>query len=142
MKKSIFPAIYKPTAIDQLFTETFAPITKLIGDTVSNSESVFSVDVIENDNSFELKAELPGVKKEDISVDVNDGLLRIKAERKQKTVEKDSKYIKTESSYGLMERSFEIGSIDPESIQASYIDGVLSIILQKQTPNLKTISID
>ena len=92
-----------------------------------------SVDVYENEGGYVLKADLPGMKKEDIKIDVNDGTLTIKGEKKlEEKTEKDN-YVRVERSFGSFMRSFTLtDDVDTENIEAAYKDGVLEITLTKK----------
>jgi len=92
-----------------------------------------NVDVYETDGSYVLKADLPGMKKEDIKIDVNDNTLTFTGEKKlEEKTEKDN-YVRVERSYGSFTRSFTLSdNVDPENIKASYKDGVLEITLAKK----------
>lgn len=98
----------------------------------------FQTDVRDNGDSFLLEADLPGFKKEDITVDVKDHLLTIKAERHSDYEDKDQKngYLRQERSYGSYTRSFNIDRIDESGIKAAYTDGVLKLTLPKLTPEV------
>lgn len=90
------------------------------------------VDVREKDNAYLLEADLPGLKKEDISLDVNDGVLTISADiHTDKKNEKEG-YVCSERRCGHVERSFNLEDIDVSAIQADYRDGVLMVLLPKQ----------
>ena len=95
----------------------------------------FKTDIQENGDSFLLEADLPGFKKEDIHVDVDDGRLTISAERHSNYEDKDKKgnFLRCERSYGSYARSFDISGIDAAQIKAAYNDGVLRVTLPKQT---------
>ena len=87
-------------------------------------------DVIENDNEFIVNLHLAGIKKEDISIDINKEVLTIKAERKVS----DVKYNHKESYSGLYQISFSLpDNVNQNNIGASYVDGVLEIIVSKVT---------
>jgi len=92
-----------------------------------------NVDVYETEGSYVLKADLPGINKEDIKIDVNDNALTFKGEKKfEEKTEKDN-YVRVERSYGNFTRSFTLSEdVDPENIKASYKDGVLEITLAKK----------
>ena len=100
-----------------------------------NALSEFKTDIQENGDSFLLEADLPGFKKEDIHVDVDDGRLTISAERHSNYEDKDKKgdFLRCERSYGSYARSFDISGIDAAQIKAAYSDGVLRVTLPKQT---------
>ncbi len=90
------------------------------------------VNTREDDKAYHIEADLPGVKKDDIHVDVNEGVLTISGERKYKKETKEKDYYKVESSFGKFERSFRLpDDIDEESIKAESKDGVLEITLPK-----------
>ncbi len=91
------------------------------------------VDIYETDGSFVLNAELPGLKKEEIKIDLNDNTLTLKGEKKfEEKVEKES-YVRVESSYGSFARSFTLSdNVNTENITANYKDGVLEVTLPKK----------
>ena len=90
------------------------------------------VDVTENKESYVIKAELPGVNKENVKITLHDGVLTLKGEKKQEKEEKDTNYHRVERSYGSFERSFTLPTgVRSEKIDASFKDGVLSITLPK-----------
>jgi HSP20 family protein len=101
-----------------------------------------SCDITENTEEFLIKAELPGVNKDDVKVHVENGVVRIQGERKQEKEEKDKKFHRVERSYGSFLRSFSVPiNIDENKIVAEYKDGVLSLRLPK-APNAKPKTID
>ena len=79
-----------------------------------NSLEAFKTDIKDVGNAFELEADLPGFKKEDIAIDINDNYLTIRAERhfENDTKDKDGQYISQERSYGSFARSFDISAVD------------------------------
>lgn len=90
------------------------------------------VNLREDEKGYNIEVDLPGVKKEDVNIELNDGILKISGERKFKSEQKDEKYHKTESFFGKFERSFSISKdIDTANIQAKQEDGVLEIFLPK-----------
>jgi HSP20 family protein len=91
-----------------------------------------SVDIAETPEAFEIKAELPDVKKDDVKVTVEDGELRISGERKQEKEEKGKKFHRVERSYGSFMRSFSLPeNVDDSKLSAEYKDGVLNVRLPK-----------
>ena len=94
------------------------------------------IDVKEDDKSFTVKADIPGVKKEDIHVDIDGDYVSIRAEAKQEKEEKkDAKVVYSERSYGAVSRSFTLPvDVDEKSAKAEYKDGVLNLTLPKK-PN-------
>jgi len=90
------------------------------------------VDVQETDKEYLIKAELPEVKKEDVKVDVLDGVLTIKGERTQEKEEKGKKFHKVERSYGKFVRQFALPTeVDAAKVQAEFKDGMLNVHLPK-----------
>lgn len=103
-----------------------------------------NVDIYETEDSYVLKADIPGMKKEDIKIDVKDNTLTFKGEKKfEEKTEKDN-YVRIERSYGSFTRSFTLSdNVDPENIEAAYKDGVLEITLKKKEESKpKEISIE
>ena len=101
-----------------------------------------SVDIAETAEEFQIKAELPDVKKEDVKVSVDHGILRIEGERKQEKEEKGKKFHRVERSYGSFMRSFTLpDSVDESRVQAEFKEGMLQIRLPK-APKAKPKSVD
>ena len=96
----------------------------------------FRTDIRDAGDRFVLDAELPGFNKEDIKLDVKDGILTISAQHTENKDEKDDKgsYIRRERRYGSFTRSFDITGVDDEHITASYNNGVLELNLPKAVP--------
>ena len=91
-----------------------------------------SVDIKETEKEVIVRADLPGIRMEDIDVSVDDDQLVIKGERKFEKEEKDKDYIRVERSYGSFYRSFDVGvPIKADEVKASYSDGVLDITVPK-----------
>ena len=118
----------------------------------------FKVDVKDLGSAYELTAELPGIKKENISLNYDKGYLAIKtvvdkkdekpaeAQGEEKATDKKQpeKYLRRERYYGEMQRSFYIDNIDEANIKAAYKDGILTVTLPKVTEEqtAKTITVD
>ena len=92
----------------------------------------FRVSVKDAGDHYELDAELPGVQRDQLGIDVNDGVLTISAEWNQSDDSKDG-YVMNERRYGKMQRSFNIDGVDESAITASYTDGILRLNLPKRT---------
>jgi len=89
-------------------------------------------DVVENNDSYVIKAELPGVSKNDVKITLRENVLTIKGEKKAEKEEKDHNYHRIERSYGSFERSFSLPSnVKSDKIDAAYKDGVLTLTLPK-----------
>lgn len=103
-----------------------------------------SVNTREGEFAYHIDADLPGVKKEDIKVDIHKDVLTISGERKTKEEVKEEDYYKVETSFGKFTRSFTLpDSVDAENIDANYEDGVLEVVIPKlkETANKKTIKV-
>jgi len=94
----------------------------------------FRMDVTENDKEYQVLAELPGVKKEEISITINGNEVAISAEVKQeKVVKNGDTLLCAERFYGTIKRAFSLGQeVDEASAQAKYNDGVLELTLPKK----------
>jgi len=91
-----------------------------------------SVDVAENENEIVLRAELPGMKQEDIDIELSGDTLTIRGERKFENEERKENFVRVERSYGRFQRSFTLGvPVQSDSVKAIYKDGVLEITLPK-----------
>jgi len=105
-----------------------------------------SVDIAETPEEFLVKAELPDVKKEDIKISVDDGILRIQGERRQEKEEKGKRWHRVERSYGSFLRTFSLPeNIDDTKLSAEFKDGVLNLRLPKSAtakPKSLQIKID
>ncbi|UCB52177.1 MAG: Hsp20/alpha crystallin family protein [Candidatus Zixiibacteriota bacterium] len=105
-----------------------------------------SVDVSEDKDNVVVRAEMPGLNKDDVKISVQDNVLTLKGEKKQEKEEKESDYHRIERSYGSFCRSFQLPTaVEADKIKASYRDGVLNITLPKTEevkPKEIPISID
>ncbi len=101
---------------------------------VSNGQALTpSLDIAETDKAYVLKAELPGVTKDDLDVSIKDGLLTINAESKfEHDEERQGRLIRQERRYGKYVRSLRLGTdVDESKVEADYKDGVLTLTLAK-----------
>jgi HSP20 family protein len=128
---------------------TFGTLSKRMGDFMSEAEKGFSidygnfaprVDIAEDEKNLYFHAELPGIKKEDVKVTVNnDNILLIKGEKKREDKFEDKVddkcFLRVERSFGTFTRSFELpGNVKTDSINAKYDNGILNITLEKIEP--------
>ena len=111
----------------------------------SDNFDVMKCDVYEKDGAYHIEADIPGFKKDEISVDCEDGYVTITAEKNTENEEKDEnkRYIKRERFYGKTVRKFYVGDVDSEKINAEYKDGMLDLVVPKEEklPNKKSIEI-
>lgn len=96
----------------------------------------FRTDIRATESEYILEAELPGFSKEDIRIDIKDGILTIRAERKSdaETRDESNRYVRRERHYGSFARSFDLDGIREEDISAAYRDGILRVTLPKADP--------
>lgn len=100
----------------------------------SAAGSSFRTDIRDEGDRFVLEAELPGFKKEDIKLDLKDGILTISAQHTAESEEKKDRYIRRERRYGSFSRSFDVSGIQEDHITAAYNNGVLELALPKAQP--------
>ncbi len=93
----------------------------------------FKLDVRENENEYLLDAELPGVKKEEIKIDLNDGKFTISVQREENIDEKKDNYLHRERRFGSMQRSIYLADIKNEGIVAKFENGILEVTIPKKS---------
>lgn len=92
-----------------------------------------ALDVVENDDAYIVRASLPGLKAEDIDVNIEDDVLTIKAEHSEENEESDENYLMRERTYGSYRRSVRLPSgVDGDNTTAQFEDGVLTLTLAKR----------
>jgi HSP20 family protein len=115
--------------IDRLFE---APLTELARTSQLLSGSAPALDVYEDKDSFVVKAELPGLKKEDIEVSLHDGTLSISGERKSEEKSGKAEFYRSERFFGRFQRTVTLPApVAADKITGSYKDGVLTVTLPK-----------
>jgi HSP20 family protein len=106
-------------------------------DELAFAEWAPAVDIQETDNEYVVKADLPEVKKEDVKVEFEDGILTVEGERKQEQDEKGNKFHRVERAYGKFVRRFALPTdVDATKVSAEFKEGVLNVHLPK-SPNGK-----
>lgn len=101
-------------------------------ETMAAAEWAPRVDIAETDAAYVIKAEIPGVRKEDVKITVDNGILTISGERKEEKEEKDKKFHRVERIYGSFSRSFTLpDNVDESKIDAEFKDGVLTLTIPK-----------
>ena len=145
----MMPSIFGENLFDDFFSDPFAIVTTqghnpLYG---KHAKNLMKTDVREKEDSYELDIELPGFKKEEITVDLKNGCLTISATKglEKEESDKDGKYIRQERYTGACSRSFYVGSeVNPTQVSAKYEDGILRISIPKavkQLPQSTTVDI-
>jgi len=120
-----------PGSANRLFGGSFLPTSRF------NEESAFRnwrpvVDIYDNEKNIVIKAELPGMDKKDIHVDLKDGILTLKGERSHENEVKEDNYHRKERVFGNFQRSFKLPEgLVSDKIDADYKDGVLKIEIPK-----------
>ncbi len=113
-----------------------------------STNTAMRTDIHENENGYTLDIELPGYKKEDVMIDLEDGYLNISAKHETSDEERDAKgnVVRNERYFGSCSRSFYVGNkITEEDIRAKFDNGILEISIPKETKKIetkKTISIE
>ena len=111
----------------------------------NNAPMELRTDITDKGDSFVLEADLPGFKKDDIRIDLENDRLTIKAERRSEHEDNKSGCIRRERHFGSFERSFDVSGIDTSGIKANYTDGVLTLTLPKRpelVPDNRSIVIE
>ena len=129
------------SAMDEMFNRFpsfFGRWPKFAPDTEAKLEWAPSVDISETGAEYVIRAALPAVKKEDVRVTVDAGMLTLSGERRQKEDQKDEKFHKVETYYGSFSRSFALpDAVDQAAIRAESKDGVLTIHVPKTRAETK-----
>ena len=131
---------------DNIF-DTFDNFARDFFRSSNTSLPAFRTDIRDAGDKYVLEAELPGFNKEDIRLDLKDGILTISAEHKENADQKDEKgnYIRRERTWGSYSRSFDVSDINTAQIKAGYQNGVLTLNLPKRTettPSSRTVAIE
>ncbi|HOQ10256.1 MAG TPA: Hsp20/alpha crystallin family protein [Syntrophomonadaceae bacterium] len=112
--------------IDDFFSNTWMPMRSMMRDT-------FRLDIQENEREYCIEAELPGVKKEEINLELkDDGRLTISVEREESLEEEKKNYVHRERRYSSMQRSIYLRDAKTEGVKAQLKDGILRIIVPKE----------
>ena len=133
----MLPSIFRDNLFDDMFGFDFdrefdRMMRPLYG---KHSQNMMKTDVRETDNSYELDIDLPGFKKDEIKVELDNGYLSISAAKglDKDEEKKDGKYIRRERYAGSMNRTFYVGSqLTQQDIQAKFEDGILKISVPKK----------
>ncbi|MBT9521774.1 MAG: Hsp20/alpha crystallin family protein [Dechloromonas sp.] len=128
-------------SLNKFFGRQITPPGSDVG-MLAQADWVPTVDISETDDRYLIKAEIPGVKKEDVKVTVQDGMLAIRGERKQEKEEKGKRFHRIERTYGSFMRSFQLpDDADETGVAAEFKDGMLNVTLKKSA-KAKPKSID
>lgn len=116
------------------FEEAFKPFWRPVRFEMAAPPPSIKLEVSDDGTAFHVKAQIPGVKKEDIKVNVDGDVVSISAECRQELEDKkNGKVIKSEFQYGAAQRSFSLGTdVDSTKADARYQDGILELTLPKR----------
>lgn len=124
-----------------LMSKNFSDIMdEFFNDVVNTNRDSFvpGIDISETDNQFLISAELPGMSKEDIDINLDNRRLTISGERKFEKEEEGKTFHRVETRYGSFNRSFQLpDNVDEESINAKYENGLLNITIDKAEDKVK-----
>lgn len=116
--------------IDRLFESPLSELTRASQQFLSGW--LPAVDLYEDNDNLHVRAELPGMKKEDIELSVHDGVLTISGERKEDTKHQDAEVYRAERFVGRFQRTLTLPTpVNVDKVKAAYKDGILSIVLPK-----------
>jgi len=140
---SVWPTFGRLSSLrDQLDRLFESPLAEWTGTAQLLSGWTPALDVYEDKENFIVKAELPGMKREDINVSLHDGALSISGERQSETKHEDAEVHRTERFYGRFQRTVALpASVAADKVKAQYKDGVLTVTLPK-TEEAKPKQID
>ncbi len=146
----MLPSIFGENLFDDFFggsfdRDFFGGRDPLYG---KHARNLMKTDIKENDSQYILDIDLPGFKKDEVQIDLNNGYLTVSAAKglDKDEQDKDGRYIRRERYSGQVARSFYVGDLKPEDISAKYEDGILKLSLpkevQRQMPSSNRIAIE
>ena len=134
----MLPSIFGENLFDDFFGDPFGMMPRgrdpLYG---KHAKNLMCTDVRETEDAYELDVDLPGFKKDEVTLGLKDGCLTIQAVKglDKDTSDKKGKYIRQERYAGACSRSFYVGDdVEPEDVSAKFEDGILRVTLPKNTP--------
>lgn len=147
----MLPSIFGENLFDDFFDDRFGmfPVWNTSRDPLygKHAKNLMKTDVRETEDTYEVDVDLPGFKKDELSVELKDGYLTISAAKGLDKDEQDKKgkYIRQERYAGACSRSFYVGDVKPEDVSAKYEDGILKLSMPKagkqELPKRSTIAI-
>ena len=132
----LMPSIFRENLFDDFFDDFYRPVMRRTQRPEQRPvHDIMRTDVKETESGYELEIDLPGYRKEDVSAELKDGYMTIKATSKKENDEKDEngKYIRRERYVGSCSRSFYVGeAVTEEDIEAKFEDGILKVSVPKK----------
>ena len=133
----MLPSIFGENLFDDFFDDNFGMYPMWNGRNPlygKHAKNLMKTDVRETEDTYEVDVDLPGFKKDELSVELKDGYLTISAAKGLDKDEQDKKgkYIRQERYAGACSRSFYVGDVKPEEVSAKYEDGILKLTMPKR----------
>ncbi|MBS3915525.1 MAG: Hsp20/alpha crystallin family protein [Bacteroidetes bacterium] len=120
--------VFNPNVVNRFFSDVWNNFEEEFTPAMSNFKP--GSEIVKNENGFEVKVSLPGVKKEDVKIELDGNVLSISGERKNEHTENKNNVLRSEISYGKFSRSFTLSAdIDRTKIEANFEDGMLKMQL-------------
>ena len=146
----MLPSIFGENLFDDFFHDPFGMMTAAVEEPLygKHAKNLMKTDVRELEDAYELDIDLPGFKKDEITVDLNNGYLTIGASKglNKDAQDQNGRYIRRERYAGTWSRSFYVGDVQPCDIGARYEDGILRLSVpkadKKRLPERSTIAIE
>ena len=146
----MLPSIFGENLFDDFFHDPFGMMTAAVEEPLygKHAKNLMKTDVRELEDAYELDIDLPGFKKDEITVDLNNGYLTIGASKdlNKDAQDQNGRYIRRERYAGTCSRSFYVGDVQPCDIGARYEDGILRLSVpkadKKRLPERSTIAIE
>ena len=135
----MLPSIFGENLFDDFFSDPFGMMVPQSRDPLygKHGKNLMKTDVRETENSYELDVDLPGFKKDEVEIQLQDGCLTVSAAKGLDKDEEDKKgrYIRQERYTGACSRSFYVGTdLQPKEVSAKFTDGILELTFPKEAP--------
>lgn len=140
--RSIVPFNRRNSLVNTGFDDFYNTLDDFFSPRGMTTGHAFRLDVQENEKDYLVEAELPGVKKEEIEIDIYDGRLTISVNREENVEDKDKNYVHKERRYSAMSRAIYLSDASPEGVKAKMDNGVLSVTVQKQDQTVSSRKIE
>ncbi|MFW5788285.1 MAG: Hsp20/alpha crystallin family protein [Halanaerobiales bacterium] len=112
----------------------YSLVSDFFSDVMDVADLGFKTDIKEDENNYYIEAELPGLSKEDIKIEIDDDNLIISATNEKIEEEEKENYLRRERRSGTYQRSFRLDNVNEDGIEAEYEDGILNVVLPKEEP--------
>ena len=132
----MLPTVFGENLFDDFFDDSFGMMNARNPLYGKHARNLMKTDIRETDTNYELAIDLPGFKKDEVSIDLKDGYLTISAAKglDKDAEDKKGKYIRQERYAGACSRSFYVGDVKAEDVKAKYESGVLTVLIPKKEP--------